>query len=103
MFMRVKLLVAVAGFGVLLAAAPVAAHHAFAAEFDAKQAMSLKGTITQMDWINPHAWMHLAVKNKDGKTEEWMVELGPPNGLFRRGWKKDSVPVGTEVVVFGYR
>jgi hypothetical protein len=87
----------------LLASVPVVAHHAFAAEFDAKQAMELKGTITKMDWVNPHAWMHLAVKNKEGKTDEWMVELGPPNGLFRRGWKKDSVPIGTEVVVFGYR
>ena len=85
-----------AGLGLLLATAPVAAHHAFAAEFDIKQPLTLKGAITKIEWINPHAWLHLEVKNPNGKVEAWEVELGNPNGLFRRGWTRDSVPIGIE-------
>jgi hypothetical protein len=79
------------------------AHHAFSTEFDAKQPITLKGTITQVEWINPHAWIHLDVKRDDGTTESWMIEAGSPNTLVRRGFTRDTIAPGTEVVVFGYR
>jgi len=79
------------------------AHHAFSTEFDAKQPITLKGTITQVEWINPHAFIHLDVKKDDGTVEKWMIEAGSPNTLVRRGMTRDSIPPGTEVVVFGYR
>ena len=81
----------------------VEAHHAFAAEFDATKPVALRGKITKMEWINPHAWMHIDVKNADGTVESWMIEAGPPGALVRRGWKKDSVTPGIEVLVEGYR
>ena len=84
-------------------AAPVTAHHAFAAEFDLNQPVKLQGTVTKVEWINPHAWLHIDVKAADGTIEKWEIELGAPNGLLRRGWRKDSVPVGTEVLVEGFR
>ncbi len=87
----------------LAAAASIEAHHAFASEFDSKKPVTLRGVITKMEWINPHAWMHLEVKGKDGKVETWMIEAGPPGALVRRGWKKDSVVPGTEVLVEGYQ
>jgi hypothetical protein len=87
----------------LTAAASAAAHHAFSTEFDASQPITLKGTITQVEWINPHAWIHLDVKKDDGTVEKWMIEAGSPNTLVRRGLTRDSIPAGTEVVVFGYR
>ena len=90
-------------FGLMAAAAVVNAHHAFAAEFDSTKPVKLRGTITKMEWINPHAWMHLEVKSKDGKVENWMIEAGPPGALVRRGWKRDSVVPGTEVLVEGYQ
>ena len=88
---------------VVLAARPLAAHHAFAAEFDAKKPVKLKGTVTKMEWINPHAWIHIDVKKADGSVEEWMIEAGTPNTLLRRGFTKDSLKAGTEVVVDGYQ
>ena len=87
----------------LLNAAPVWAHHAFAAEFDANKQITLKGTIAKMDWINPHAWLHIDVKENDGSVTRWMIELGPPNSLIKRGWTKQSVPAGIEVSVVGYQ
>ena len=90
------------GLGMLLATAPAKAHHAFAAEFDAKRPVDLKGTITEIEWINPHAWMHLDVKQPDGSIKKWGIELGSPNALYRRGWDKNSVPMGTQVRVTGY-
>src|SRR5262245_18142334 len=87
----------------LLNGAPTWAHHAFAAEFDANKQVKLKGTIAKMDWINPHAWLHIDVKEPDGSLTRWMVELGPPNSLITRGWTKQSVPAGAEVVVVGYQ
>jgi hypothetical protein len=88
---------------VLLAAAPVWAHHAFAAEFDGKTPVKLQGTVTKMEWINPHAWIHIDVKDKDGKVTNWMVECGTPNTLLRRGVNKNSVTAGMELVVDGYQ
>jgi hypothetical protein len=78
-------------------------HHAFAAEFDAKKPVKLQGKVTRVEWINPHAWIHIDVKNADGTSTEWMIEAGTPNTLFRRGFTKDSLAVGTEIVVDGYQ
>jgi hypothetical protein len=89
--------------GLFLNAAPVFAHHAFAAEFDAKRPVKLRGTVTKMEWINPHAWIHVDVKDADGKVTSWMIEAGTPNTLFRRGFTKDSLAVGTEILVDGYQ
>jgi hypothetical protein len=93
----------VAGVALLVAAPPVVAHHAFSAEFDATKPVKLRGTITKMEWINPHAWIHLDVTDADGTVGSWMIEAGPPGALVRRGWKKDSVIPGTVVLVEGYR
>ena len=87
----------------LLITAPAAAHHAFAAEFDSTQPIKLEGTVARMEWISPHSWMHLDVEKADGTVERWMVEGGPPNALFRRGITQESLPVGTEVIVEGFR
>ena len=87
----------------LTAAVSAAAHHAFSTEFDASQPITLKGTITQVEWINPHAWIHLDVKKDDGTVEKWMIEAGSPNTLVRRGMTRDSIAPGTEIIVFGYR
>ncbi len=87
----------------VVAAAPAAAHHSFAAEFDAKQPVTLHGTVTRMDWVNPHSWIHLDVKNADGTITSWMIEGGTPNTLLRRGFTKDSLKAGTELTVEGYR
>jgi hypothetical protein len=100
--MRTKLAVWIAGAG-LLAVAPLAAHHAFQAEFDPKKPIHLRGVVTRMEWINPHAWMHIDVKNADGTVSSWMIEAGTPNTLFRRGFTKESLKVGTEVIVDGYQ
>ena len=96
-----KLLV-LAGIG-LLWTVPMAAHHSFAAEFDEKQPIELKGTLTQLDWLNPHGWLHIDVKGPDGKVVNWAVEAGAPNALVRRGLRKTDFPIGSEVVVKGYR
>jgi hypothetical protein len=85
------------------ATVPVLAHHAFSAEFDANAPVTLKGPITKIEWINPHTWIHLESKTKDGKTEEWMVEGGTPNTLQRNGITRESIQVGTIIVVSGYR
>ena len=83
--------------------APAFAHHAFAAEYDAKKHVILKGTVTKMEWINPHAWIHIDVKKPDGGVEEWMIEFGTPNTLLRRGFTRDSLKPGTEITVDGYQ
>ena len=89
--------------GLLLATLPAAAHHAFAAEFDVAQPVKVKGTVTKVEWVNPHAWIYVDVKDAAGKVVNWHFELGPPNALFRLGWKKDSIPAGVEVEISGYR
>ena len=101
--MPTKSYIAVAVVSLLLAAAPLAAHHAFAAEFDVNQPVKVKGTLTKVEWVNPHAWIYVDVKGADGKVVNWHFELGPPNALFRLGWKKDSIPTGIEVEITGYR
>src|SRR5207237_8722584 len=100
---NVRVGVGLAALVALLATVPVDAHHAFSAEFDAKRPVKLRGTVTKMEWINPHSWIHIDVKDAKGKVESWMVEGGAPNALLRRGFTKDSLAVGTEILGEGYQ
>src|SRR5580704_10310192 len=101
--MRIKQIAAMLSAGAMICAVPAWAHHAFAAEFDAKKPVHLEGVVSKVELINPHAWIHVDVKAADGKVTSWMVEAGSPNVLLRRGFTKATVAVGTPVVVEGYQ
>jgi len=103
--MRTRMVVSAVAVGLLLVGSGgrVVAHHAFSAEFDAKRPIELKGTVVKMEWVNPHTWIHVNVKGKDGKSVVWMIEGGPPNTLLRRGFTKNSLLPGTEVSVEGFQ
>src|ERR671936_2935384 len=103
--MRIRLLLSAVALGGLLLgmSAPALAHHAFAAEFDATKPVKFHGTVTKMLWVNPHAWIYFDVKKDDGTVEEWMIEAGTPNTLLRRGFTKESLQPGTEIMVDGYQ
>lgn len=98
-----KQLAMVVGLALFAAGARVSAHHAFAAEFDKDKPIKLKGTVTKMQWINPHPWIHIDVKKDDGKIESWMIEASAPNNLLRRGFTRDSLPPGSVITVEGYQ
>ena len=103
--MRTRLAVAIVSMTLVLAgtAASLMAHHAFAAEFDANKPVAFTGTVSKMEWVNPHVWLHINVKTADGTMEEWAFEAGTPNVLFRRGFTKASLLPGTAVKVEGYQ
>jgi hypothetical protein len=97
--MRTRFAVFVAGLGLLVAATPALAHHAFAAEFDATKPIKLTGVVTKVEWHNPHAWFYIDVKDENGKVTNWGMEMGSPNGLMRAGWTRTSMKVGDVVTV----
>ena len=101
--MRMKLFSVAIGSLLTVAAAPSLAHHSFAAEFDASRPVQLEGKVTKMDWINPHSWIHIDVTTPSGEVQSWMVEGGAPNALLRRGWNRNSLPVGTKIKVQGFQ
>ena len=103
--MRAKMILSVTGVAALLTLATTTgwAHHSFAAEFDARQPVNFRGTVTRMQWTNPHVWIHVDVEQPDGAVEKWAIEAGTPNVLFRRGFTKESLAAGTEIIVDGYR
>jgi hypothetical protein len=102
--MRTVMALVVVASGLMAATVPVKAHHAFAAEFDANKPVKLKGTVTKVEWTNPHMWLHIDVKDETtGKVVSWAIEGGAPNALLRRGLRRDSLPVGIQVTVEGFQ
>jgi len=101
--MRTRLSVVVAAVGLLLATAPVWAHHAFAAEFDQNKPVKVRGAVVKWELTNPHSWIHMDVKGADGKAVTWMIEGASPNNLYRLGLTKESLPAGTDITVEGYQ
>jgi hypothetical protein len=101
--MKIKTAVIAAAFGVLVTAAPMLAHHSFSAEFDREKPFKATGTVTKVDWMNPHIWFYIDVKDeKTGKVTNWGWEMGSPNGLMRRGWTRNSLKIGSTVAVDGF-
>jgi hypothetical protein len=101
--MRTTLSLAIAGLALAAATSPVAGHHAFGAEFDPNAPIRLQGKVVKLEWVNPHAWIHIEVTKPDGTKEVWMVEGGTPNTLLRRGLTRESLTFGTELIVDGYQ
>lgn len=101
--MRTSLFIPAAGVVMLAAGAPIAAHHSFAAEFDMAKPVTLEGVLTKMEWVNPHGWIYVDVKKPDGTVERWSIEAGGPNQLLRRGLRKGDFPIGSELLITGYR
>jgi hypothetical protein len=101
--MRSTLAVLVAGAGLLVAVFPLAAHHSFAAEFDSTKAVTLQGTVTKLDWMNPHIWIYLDTKDESGTVAHWQCEGGPPNTLTRQGWTRDALKTGDQATIEGFR
>ena len=101
--MKIRSAILAACVGLLLVAVPVVAHHSFAAEFDASQSVTVKGTVVKMDWVNPHSHLSFDVKAEDGSIQHWSAECLPPNGLYRQGWRKDAVKAGDEISVTGFK
>ncbi len=99
--MRTKIPMVIAVIALFIA--PVVAHHAFSAEFDANKPVRLTGAVTKVEWINPHAWMHIDVKDAQGQVTSWSIELAAPNAMIRRGWNNNSIPAGTLVIVEGWQ
>jgi len=100
--MKAKLLaVVVAGLGLLLCAVPMLAHHSFAAEYDSAKPITLTGTVTKVEWMNPHARFYIDVKDEKGEMNNWELELGSPNGLMRQGWTRNSLKKGDQVTISG--
>ena len=97
---KIGIIVAAACLG---GATSALAHHAFSAEFDGDAPVQLRGKVSRLQWINPHAWIHIAAEQQDGTTVEWMVEGGTPNALMRAGINRKSLTVGTEIIVTGYQ
>jgi len=102
MEVSVKAKLTVLGAGLLMAAMPMLAHHSFAAEYDSTKPVSVSGTVTKVEWMNPHARFYVDVKDESGKVTNWEFELGSPNGLMRQGWTRNSMKVGDQVGVEGY-
>ena len=98
-----SLVVLLAGLWLTVAVVPNHAHHSFAAEYDRERTITVTGTVTKVEWTNPHARLYIAGKDESGLTQEWVFELGPPNGLMRQGWRRDSLRPGHQVTVSGFR
>jgi hypothetical protein len=101
--MNLKVTAGLFGTGIALLSLHAAAHHAFAAEFDVNRPITLEGTVVELELINPHSWIHLDVAKPDGTVERWLIEGGPPNALFRRGFTRDALPIGSEIIVEGFQ